>query len=154
MDALARAAGISVAQAARENLYGIRPEAVHLSLAGLSPADWLPAEPRRSINVRHTVGLSDPLTVGEIPPVERVRDGFPQALEEYLQQTGVRHFRLRRGFPRSGRCQSSRDHVSELLHALGVGFEIGNLIRNRLQSRPDRARVRRGKSRSAPMRDG
>ncbi len=95
MDALARAAGMSFAEAIRENLYGIRPGAVHPSLEGLQPADWLPAEPLNSVHVRHTVGLSDPLTVEEVPPAERVGDGFPQALEEYLQQNGTRYLKVK-----------------------------------------------------------
>ncbi len=95
MDALARAAGMSFARAMRENLYGIRPGAVHPSLEGLQPADWLPAEPRRWVYVRHTVGLSDPLTVAEIPPAQRVADGFPQALEEYVQLAGTRYFKVK-----------------------------------------------------------
>jgi hypothetical protein len=95
MDALARAAGMTFARAVRENVYGIRPGAIHPSLEGLQPADWLPAEPRTSVYVRHTVGLSDPLTVAEIDPAERVGDGFPQALEEYVQQTGTRYFKVK-----------------------------------------------------------
>jgi hypothetical protein len=95
MDALARAAGMSFAQAVRENLYGIRPVAVHPSLEGLQPADWLPSEPRTWVHVRHTVGLSDPLTVDEIPASERVADGFPQALEEYVRQNGTRYLKVK-----------------------------------------------------------
>jgi hypothetical protein len=95
MDALARAAGQSFGEAVRQDLYGIQPDVVHPSLAGLVPRDWLPAEPRSWIYVRHTVGLSDPLTVGDIAPGDRTADGFPQALEEYVQQTGTRYFKLK-----------------------------------------------------------
>lgn len=95
MDALARRAGMSLAAAVRTNLYRIRPGEIHPSLAQLQPADWLPAEPVRSIAVRHTVGLGDPLTVAEIPAEERLDDGFPQALEEYIVQSGVRYFKVK-----------------------------------------------------------
>lgn len=95
MDALARAAGLSFAQAVRQNLYGIVPGAVHVELEGMQPADWLPAEPSRAVFVRHTIGLSDPLTAAEIRPEERVEDGFPQALEEYIERTGTRYFKLK-----------------------------------------------------------
>ena len=95
MDGLARAANASFAEAVRANLYGIDPGEVHASLAGLKPADWLPAAPPRSIFVRHTVGLGDPLTAGDIAGGDRVDDGLPQALEEYIQRTGTRYFKVK-----------------------------------------------------------
>jgi hypothetical protein len=95
IDALARAAGLSFAQLVRQNLLAIDAGAVHPELAGLYPADWLPAEPSREVFVRHTVGLSDPLTVAEIKAEDRVDDGFPQAVEEYIERTGTRYFKLK-----------------------------------------------------------
>jgi len=95
MDALARAAGMSFAQAVRSNLYAISPGEVHGELAGFTPADWLPVEPLSSVFVRHTVGLGDQLTAGEIPAGERLDDGFPQALEQYIEQTGTRYFKVK-----------------------------------------------------------
>jgi hypothetical protein len=95
MDALARAAELSFAQAVRRNIYGIEAGAVHPELTGLQPADWLPAQASREVFVRHTIGLGDPLTIAEIPPEERVDDGFPQALEEYIERTGTRYFKLK-----------------------------------------------------------
>ncbi len=88
MDALARAAGLSFAQAVRSNLYGIDPGLVHPELKGLTPADWLPGEPRQDVWVRHTVGLADPLTAADVPPEDRVDDGLPQTVEEYVERTG------------------------------------------------------------------
>lgn len=95
MDALARASGIPFAEAVRSNLYGIEAGEVHADLAGTQPSDWLPSEPMRKIGVRHTVGLGDPLTAGDIPPEERVEDGLPQSLEEYIQQCGLRYFKVK-----------------------------------------------------------
>ncbi len=95
MDALARAAGLPLARAVRENVFGIEAAAVHPELRGLAPSDWLPAQPKESIYVRHTVGLGDPLTAAEIPPDERLNDGFPQSLEEYVQTTGTRYFKIK-----------------------------------------------------------
>ena len=59
------------------------------------PADWLTAEPKRSLYVRHTIGLGDPLTAAEISADERLNDGFPQAMEEYVQQLGIRYFKVK-----------------------------------------------------------
>ncbi len=95
IDALARAANLSFADAVRNNIYAIAAGEIHGELAGLQPRDWLPPEPLRSVFVRHTVGLGDPLTVGDIPPDERLDDGFPQALEEYVERTGTRYFKVK-----------------------------------------------------------
>lgn len=95
MDALARAAGVPLARAVRDNVFGIEAAAVHPELRGMAPADWLPERPQESIYVRHTVGLGDPLTASEIPDDERLSDGFPQSLEQYVQTTGTRYFKIK-----------------------------------------------------------
>lgn len=95
IDALLRAAGMSLSQGVRANILAIRPAAVHRELEGLQPADWLPARPAESIFVRHTVGLCDPLTAADIPAAERLGDGFPQALEEYILTGGLRYFKVK-----------------------------------------------------------
>ena len=95
MDALARHAGLSFAQASHSNLYQIRPGEIHEELRGLQPADWLPAEPAQSVLVRHTVGFGDPITSHDIPPDQRLNDGFPQSLEDHIVRTGVRCFKLK-----------------------------------------------------------
>jgi hypothetical protein len=95
LDAICRAKHVSFAKAVRGNLFDLVPGDVHPQLAGLQPSDWLPPEPRDSIYVRHTVGLSDPLTASEIPVDERLEDGFPQALEEYIERCGLRYLKIK-----------------------------------------------------------
>jgi hypothetical protein len=95
MDALARQAGLSFAQAVRTNLYQIRPGEIHDELRGLQPVDWLPPNPAQTILVRHTVGFGDPITSDDIPPGQRLDDGLPQSLEEHITQLGVRCFKLK-----------------------------------------------------------
>ena len=95
LDALCRAAGMSFAAAVRQDLFGIEAGELHGDLAGLSPRDWLPDQPVSSIYVRHTVGLGDPLTADAIPADERLADGFPQALEEYIEQCGLRYLKIK-----------------------------------------------------------
>ena len=95
IDALCRAGGVSFATAARQNLFAIEPGRVHADLEGLSPADWLPATPLLSVFARHTVGLGDALTTAEISDDERVDDGLPQAVEEYVERLGVCYFKLK-----------------------------------------------------------
>lgn len=95
MDAMCRLAGQPLFEAVRGDLFGIRPGEVHPELEGWKPADWLPAEPRRVIHVRHTVGLGDPLTPSDVAEQERLDDGFPQTLEDYVRQTGLRYLKLK-----------------------------------------------------------
>ena len=95
MDALARATGNNLADALRQNLYQLRPGEVHQKLSGVAPAEWLPAKPPESIFVRHTVGLGDVLLSTELDEDQRLNDGFPQTLEEYIQQTGTRFFKIK-----------------------------------------------------------
>jgi hypothetical protein len=95
MDAVARSARLSLGQAVRQNVYGIRAEGVFSELSGLQPRDWLPELPREMVYVRHTVGLADPLTRAEIAPDQRLNDGFPESLEEYIQQSAIRYLKVK-----------------------------------------------------------
>lgn len=95
IDALCRAEGRSFDDAVRDHFFGIEPASVIGELAPNRPADWLPAEPATRINVRHTVGLVDPLTPADVPPHERLNDGLPQTLEEYVRQSGLGYFKIK-----------------------------------------------------------
>lgn len=95
MDGMARKAGVSFHQAVQENLFAIRPGDVFPELKGCELPEWLPAVAKTSIFVRHTVGLSDPLTASDIPQGERLEDGSPQALEEYVTDTGTSYFKVK-----------------------------------------------------------
>ena len=97
MDAAMRIVGVGLAEALHSDLFEFEAGSVHEELAGLQPSDWLPAEPTRSVFVRHTVGMGDPLTEGEIPEAERLEDGLPQALEQYVQHTGTRYLKIKVG---------------------------------------------------------
>jgi hypothetical protein len=83
MDALCRAKGVSFFEAVKQDL------------PRLGVARALPAKPLTRLICRHTVGLVDPITVGEIPAGERLNDGLPQALEEDIEVYGLRSFKLK-----------------------------------------------------------
>ena len=51
-------------------------------------------EPQRSVIVRHTVGLTDPLSDEEIPAEERLDDGLPQSLAASIRFYGLTHFKI------------------------------------------------------------
>ncbi|MBA2557176.1 MAG: mandelate racemase, partial [Chloroflexi bacterium] len=95
LDAACRRHEAGFAQAARANLFGIDAGMVHAELRGAEPRDWLPAEPLQSLFARQTVGLGDPLTLDEIAPVDRLQDGWPQALEDYVTRRGVRYYKVK-----------------------------------------------------------
>ncbi len=96
MDAMCRAAGLSFFEATRKNVFKIDPSEMHGDvLQDVRLADAVAEQPRQSIYVRHTVGLGDPLVASEIAADERLDDGFPQALDEYVQRTGLRYFKIK-----------------------------------------------------------
>ena len=95
IDAFCRATGKPFAQAVREGTFGVDVGAVHAELGGMAPAEFLPPQPLRSIIVRHTVGLTDALTEGDIPPGDRVTDGLPQSLEGFIREYQLTHFKIK-----------------------------------------------------------
>ena len=95
MDAFCRGTGTTFERALRTNAFGIRLEAIHSELAGIVPEDLLPGKALRSIRVRHTVGLSDPLTDADILADERVNDGLPQSLEANLKAYGLARLKIK-----------------------------------------------------------
>lgn len=97
IDAFCRAHGSTVAAAVRSNSLGIQLEVLHPALGTMEPAAFLPSAPLRTIRVRHTVGLSDPLTDGDIAPDEAVDDGLPQSLAANIRAYGLRYFKLKLG---------------------------------------------------------
>jgi hypothetical protein len=97
IDAFCRGGNIRFADAVPGNALGIDLSAIHPELQGRSPADLLPAQPRRRVIVRHTVGLGDPLTDAEISPDERLDDGLPQSLEDSISAYGLTHFKIKLG---------------------------------------------------------
>ena len=95
IDAMCRGAQLRFAELVHQNLLNIDAAAVSPELTGAEPKNWLPEEPCRAVFVRQTVGLADPLTVAEIPSDERLDDGYPQALEEYVQQFDIQYFKVK-----------------------------------------------------------
>ena len=60
-----------------------------------SVAATLPARPLKSLTLRHTVGLADPLFSIDLADAVPIADGFPQKLEEYLRDNGVRYLKMK-----------------------------------------------------------
>jgi len=97
IDATCRAADTSFHNALRADLFGFTPSAMHPELASWDLAASLPNEAADSIEVRHTIGMDDPLRAEDMKPMDRADDGFPQALDEDIERYGVRRFKVKVG---------------------------------------------------------
>ena len=114
LDAACRRHGVSFAQAVRTNLFGIDAGMVHRDLQGAVPGEWLPAAPAPALFVRQTVGLGDPLTLDEIPAADRLHDGWPQAIAEYVTRRGVSYFKVKV----SNRLEEDLERLSRIARLL------------------------------------
>lgn len=98
LDALCRVHGVSFYAAMRANLPGMRPDAAFADLGGYDFGAFLGAlRPAASIHVRHTVGLVDPIVAADQAGQARVNDGLPETLEEVVERSGCRYFKLKVG---------------------------------------------------------
>ena len=95
IDAFCRLTDTTFEHALRQNSLGIELGRIHKELTGSSPSDLLEMVAPRSIAIRHTVGLADPLTDDEISGEERLEDGLPQSLEENIRVYGLTHFKIK-----------------------------------------------------------
>jgi len=95
IDAHCRAGGHTFAQAVRQNTLGINLCELYGELGDATPADMLPPEPLKTIRVRHTVGLGDPLTADDIAPTDRLDDGLPQSLAQCVDAYGLNLFKIK-----------------------------------------------------------
>ena len=95
VDAYCRAKKVSFAKALRNNLFGLDLGYFSSSLNGKPPAAFLPEKPLTQLHVRHTVGLSDPLTDADIASEDRADDTLPQSLEATLDVYGLTHLKLK-----------------------------------------------------------
>ena len=94
IDAFCHVSGLALAEALRRNAFGVNLGAIHESLHGAEPVDFL-SPPRRRVGARHTVGLADPLTEDVIPPEERLHDGLPQSLQACIDRYGLSYFKIK-----------------------------------------------------------
>jgi len=95
IDATGRALDLSYHELLRDNVLALDLGALHDRLRGVLPAQALVSEPLSTIHVRHTVGLADPIRCGDIAATERLEDGLPQALEQYIGEQGIRYFKVK-----------------------------------------------------------
>ncbi|MWG35014.1 enolase C-terminal domain-like protein [Halomarina oriensis] len=95
VDAVCRANETTFAAAVRDGTLGFDPGLIYDDLAGETPADLLPDDPCRSTALRHTVGLDDPLVDADLAAGDRLDDGLPQTLADYIERDGIDHFKIK-----------------------------------------------------------
>ncbi|MDR1284260.1 MAG: hypothetical protein LBK99_26095 [Opitutaceae bacterium] len=95
IDAVCRLHAMPFHAALVRNLFGVRLEKIYPELAGMGPAEVVPSVPVSRIRVRHTVGLSDPLTRGDLTAGEWPDDGLPVCLEDVIARHGIRRFKIK-----------------------------------------------------------
>lgn len=95
IDGYCRAKDVTLRDALKQNLLGIRLGELHEELSGYAPNQFLSFDGVPQMYVRHTVGLTDYLQTGEIPSDERVDDGLPQSLEDCIRAYGLQRFKIK-----------------------------------------------------------
>ena len=91
IDAWCRLTGTAFGDAVRRDALGIELGVLHPELSGTKPSDLLPTSGRRSLAIRHTIGLADPVPVA--PWV--LDDGLPETAEDAVQQYGLDHLKIK-----------------------------------------------------------
>lgn len=113
LDALCRHAGKSISELLESGELSIDAAAVAPDVQSESLQAVLTARPLSSIHVRHTVGLSDPLTQSEV--ADTGDDGLPETLEEDIQAYGLRFFKIKvRGEP-----EADIDRLTKIAKLIG-----------------------------------
>ena len=125
MDAVCRAAQVPFFTALKKNLFGFDAGSVHPELKDWNLAESLPARPLDAVEVRHTVGMADPLRSAEIPDAERLNDGFPQALDEVIERNGLTCFKIKL----SGDVAQDRERLLAIAAVLEEAEEVRGKLR-------------------------
>lgn len=97
MDATCRAEGCSFYEALHKDVFGFKPSTMHAELGDWNLSASLREPPQGALEVRHTIGMDDPLRFSDIPSSELIKDGLPQALQEDIRRYGVRRFKVKVG---------------------------------------------------------
>jgi L-alanine-DL-glutamate epimerase-like enolase superfamily enzyme len=96
VDGLCQALGISFQQAITGNVVGMDFSRLAADLDGFDGSGFLAGlQPRKQVNVRHTVGMADPLVEADQNPLERVDDGLPETLEQVIDSYRHSYFKIK-----------------------------------------------------------
>ncbi len=95
IDGVCRLERSSVFEMVKQDRLGFQPSRLLPELGEMRFSEILPGAPRTTFFIRHTVGTSDPLSAADLPPEQRINDGLPETLEDYVRSDGVRFFKVK-----------------------------------------------------------
>jgi len=120
LDAVGKASGQSFAEMVVANVPSIKATELTPDIREEELAPFLAKlKPASTIDLRHTVGLVDPLTAADRPPQERVNDGLPETLEEVVSYYRGRYYKLKV----SGDIKADLDRLSRIAAVLDAGLQ-------------------------------
>ena len=115
LDALGHAVERPFPDLISQNLAAIRATDLTPDLSGFDLDAFLRGlRSSSSIDVRHTVGLVDPISTADQTPGERVNDGLPETLEEVVRRYRGRYYKLKVG----GNIQADLDRLTRIASVL------------------------------------
>jgi len=109
IDATCRLSEMPFERALKSGLLGFDAAQVHPELSDQSLEQAFPGTAGRTIAVRHTVGLSDPLVEGEVS--DAPADDLPVSLEAIIRHYGVTHFKVKT----AGRLEDDIPRLHQIL---------------------------------------
>ena len=118
LDALGTVTGQSFATMIAGNVPGIAVTELTPDIEGPQLSAFLAGlAPQAGIDLRHTVGLVDPITSADRPASERVDDGLPETLQEVVSFYRGRYYKLKVG----GDIEADLDRLSRIASVLDGG---------------------------------
>jgi hypothetical protein len=119
LDAVGKATGQSFARMIVSNIPGIVATDLTPDIDQHDLSAFLASlKPASSIDLRHTVGLVDPLTAADRPPQGRVNDGLPETLEEVVSYYRGRYYKLKV----AGDVRADLDRLAHIASVLDAGL--------------------------------
>ena len=95
IDALGTGRGLSYHALLKSNELALDFGRIHGELQDLAAADVIAEQPVTQFYIRHTVGLADPIWTADIAADERLDDGLPQSLQEYIDVQDIVYFKIK-----------------------------------------------------------
>ncbi len=100
---------------------GFRLSSIHRELPDAILSEALPEVPLNKLEVRHTVGLSDPILVVDIPADERTKDRLPHSLDQCIAEYGISKLKIKL----AGKVEEDTKRllkIAALMESSGIDF--------------------------------
>ncbi|MFT4539386.1 MAG: hypothetical protein ACI841_001490 [Planctomycetota bacterium] len=97
LDAACRGADMNFFDAWKSDLFEYKPGLLNEALRDWKPAQTLASQRAQRIQVRHTIGMLDPLERADRAVHERINDHLPETLVEDIEHYGLSRFKVKLG---------------------------------------------------------